>query len=93
MTQSAEDTAAALLAEASTITGLSVQQLQDWLDETPEDQIDILNGWKALDTIGWTVRPANVARLIAIFTVMGTIAGVVSGVAGAVGAVSALSKL
>jgi hypothetical protein len=83
----------ALLAEGSTITGLSVQQLQDWLQESPADQIEILDGWKALDTIGWTVQPDKIARLLTIFETIGTIAGVVGGVAGAAGAVAALGKL
>ena len=93
MTQPATQTADALFAEGSTITGLSVSQLQDWLAEEPADQIEILNGWKALDAIGWTVQPDKIARLLTIFETIGTIAGVVGGVAGAAGAVAALGKL
>ncbi len=83
----------ALFAEGSSITGLSVPQLQDWMSEEPADQIDILNGWRTLDKMTWTTTPTAVDRLIVIFEALASVAGVVSGIAGATSAVAALRTL
>lgn len=80
-------------AELEAITGLSVAQWQDILTEEPQDQAEIITGWKALDTIGWTERPDRLAQVVAILEAIGTAAGIVGNVEGAVSAVNALRGL
>ena len=79
-------------AEISSITGQSIREWKDVLTEDESDQKLIVESWIALDKIGWTVRPDQVARVFAILNVIATIAGVVSGVGGAVSAVQVLAK-
>lgn len=80
-------------AEMSEITGLSMQLIQDTLSQPAAIRDELIAGWKALDSVGWTAAPDKLARVVELLNIVGTIAGVISGVAGAALAVAALRAL
>ncbi len=90
MTQADEEKVSALLAKAATLTGLSTQELQDFLSMTPEMQKQAVQTYADAD---WVKNRDTLADVISVLQIIGTIASVVSGVAGAATAVQALRSL
>jgi hypothetical protein len=90
MTQAAEEQVATLIAKVATLTGMSTQELQDFLSMTPAMQLQAVQTYAGAD---WVKNRDTLADVISVLEVVGTLAGVVSGVAGAVTAVDALRSL
>lgn len=83
-------TAEQALAKLSGLTGLSVQEWQDFLSLPPNGQALCVKGYRDQD---WTKNPDTLGEVLAVLEVIGTIAGVVSGVAGAASAIAALKGI
>lgn len=78
------------LTKLSSLTGLSVQEWQDFLSLPPAGQALCVKGYRDQD---WTQKPDVFAAVLAVLGVIGTIAGVVGGAAGAASAVAALRSM
>lgn len=74
----------------ATKTGMSQDELRDFLSCTPDQQELLV---KTADNMRWTQSKSTLAEVIVILEPLVTIAGVVSGVAGAAGAVITLKAL
>ena len=79
-----------LVAELATLTQMSPSEVQDFLSATPAQQLLIIANYRGCD---WTVQPDTLARILAIVTLLGTIAGAISGIGGAVGAIVAIKSI
>jgi hypothetical protein len=73
------------LAKLTTLTGLSQQEWTDFMTCTPEQQEFLAKGYAKLE---WVKNPDTLTEVIAVLTVLSTIAGAVTGIAGAVGGVA-----
>ena len=76
--------------ELVSLTGMTTQEIDDFLTCSPEQQVVIAQSYRDLD---WVQNPDTFGKVLAVLEIIGTIAGVVAGVAGAVTAVSALRAL
>jgi hypothetical protein len=90
MTQSAQERAAVLVAKVATLTGMSVQEVQDFLSMTPAMQNQAVATYAGAD---WVKNRDTLADVISVLEVIGTLASVVTGLAGAATAVNALRSL
>ena len=72
------------------LTSLSPDEIQDFLECSPEQQVAIAESYRNAD---WVKSPDTFGRVLAVLEIIGTIAGVVAGVAGAATAINALKLL
>ena len=80
----------AKLTELSTLTGLTVDEVLDFISCEPAQQKLIAQSYADMD---WVQSPDTFAKVLEILQTVGLLAGVIGGVAGAAGAVAALRSL
>lgn len=79
-----------LYAELSSLTGLSPAAWADICSCSEDEQATILDGYTHMS---WVQAPDQLARVMAVLSVLSAVLGVISGVGGAVGVIKSLSAL